>query len=303
MRSVFEPPSSLRRAQRLARLARATRALRCSALAALLTASLVALLSCGAPTPSAPNVGTNSNWLKLCVDDGECGSETSCQCGACTTSCNDTSVCAGLADARCAASTDPAAWAQCGSRNPSLSAGLCLPRCAPGECGADQACVEGACVLATLPDVELCREVTDRDPADRAREDELLALVQALRADGGVSCVAGATGSPPSTPAPPLRLDPRLLCTARVLAADLAQTHARSLTDSAGRTSQDRLAAVRYTAQAWGESFAIMIDSPASALDAMLADADSCARLTDSAFTEVGIGSAGDAMALSIGQP
>jgi len=259
----------------------------------------LALCGCGDPPPASPSVGTNSNWLRACATADQCGSDDlpACECGACTRGCAVDADCSQLEDARCALDADPAAWAECGSRAPSFGSGICLPRCRPGSCDDGQACVAGACVLAPLPEGPFCAAVAAQDAALRAREEALLVLVQDMRAAGGVTC--GAT--PASSPSPALRFDVRLVCAARVWAADIERTGTPSVTDSEGRTGEDRLFEAGYTARSWGDSFAVDATDAAHALTLMLADDDSCQRLTDAAYTDVGVGSAGQTLVVSIG--
>jgi hypothetical protein len=271
--------------------------LRCATRAAGMMLAL-ALCGCGDPRPAAPSVGTNSNWLRACATADQCDDDLpECECGACTRACAVDADCGELEDARCALDADPAAWAACESRAPSFGSGICLPRCQPGSCDDGQACVASACVLAPLPDLPFCAAVAAQDAALRAREEELLVLVQGMRAAGGVTCGT----APASTAAPALRFDARLVCAARVWAADIERTGAASGTDSEGRTGEDRLFEAGYTARAWGDSFAVDATDAARALTLMLADDDSCQRLTGAAYTDVGVGAAGQTLVVSIG--
>jgi uncharacterized protein YkwD len=256
--------------------------------------ALIALLliACN-PDREGPSVGSNSNWLKACVAVKDCGDDApACVCGACSERCSSDDDCEALPGAHCAVESDPAASASCGAQ----PVGLCLPSCEPGSCAEDQACVSGSCVLAALPDVALCADVHMRDAADRKREDELLAAIAALRSDGGVTCGSAAA----SLPVPAVRLDPRLICNARVLALDIAAHGVSGLTDSQGRTTPDRLNAVGYDQSLWGESFAIDARNADAALQYMLADADTCMRLSDARFHDVGVGVAGNTWVLTI---
>jgi hypothetical protein len=256
----------------------------------------LAVGACGDPKRT-PTVGSNSNWLQACSADHECGAPTACRCGACTSDCSSDGDCARLADARCALVTDPATWAACQSTQPALTQGICLPRCEPGSCDEGRACVAGACVLAAMPSTDFCAPVSNPGEANRSSEEELLELLQQMRAAGGVTCGA----DPPSAQLAPLRLDTRLLCAARVFAADLEVTRVESLVDSRGRGSQERLALAGYDFTAWGESFVFDAPSATEALSRMLADADSCSGLTDAVLQDVGVGASGHAYVVTLG--
>ncbi len=52
--------------------------------------------ACG--TAGGPRVGSQTNWLRACQTDAECG-ELDCLCGACTRSCDTDTSCADLPDA------------------------------------------------------------------------------------------------------------------------------------------------------------------------------------------------------------
>lgn len=247
---------------------------------------------------AATDIGSNTNWLRGCETAGDCGGSLDCRCGICTLGCDVASDCAELGRARCAGADDPAAWTVCGREEPTLTSGICLPSCDFGTCAADRMCVEGACVPAALPPGAFCAPVAERNVSDRTHEDELLALVQTLRTSGGELC----GGTEPSAPVSALRVDPRLLCAARVLAVDLATTGNLGLVDSSGRTSEDRLALAGYDFELWTESYGRGA-GPRGALDAMLSDADVCARLVASDYLEVGVGRADETSVVTLATP
>ena len=254
-----------------------------------------ALLACGDPAPSGPAVGSNSNWLKACTASAQCGDAPVCECGACTERCDRDEDCADLPGARCAPGAAPAARSACGGEAPGGS-GLCLPRCTPGSCEEGQACVDGACVLSALPDVALCNDEATQDRAGRGREDQLLALVQAARSEGGVTCGSAA----PSASVPALRLDPRLTCTARALARDIDANGFSGLEDSQGRSTEDRLDMVGYRQRRWYESFALESATAEQARDNVLKAAEACSSLTDAQYVDVGVGNAGETWVVTI---
>jgi uncharacterized protein YkwD len=153
--------------------------------------------------------------------------------------------------------------------------------------------------LSPLPDSAFCSAVAVAEPAQRAREDELLQALNDVRAQGGVTCDA----DPPSAMLPELRLDARLTCAARVFASDVNTTRSRSLTDSQGRSTPQRLSAAGYDDNGWAESFAFESGSAGEALNIMLADSVSCPRLVGSSYLDVGVGYVGDANVLTLAAP
>lgn len=259
-------------------------------LSALVWASafVVALAAACGDDKTSPKTGSNSNWLVTCVDESDCASGGACLCGACSRECNDDLDCSSLEGAVCSSVDDAARGTQCGSAEPSV--GLCLPRCEPGSCADGQSCVDGACVLAQLPDAAFCDPARTASQADRGAEEQLLALLQQDRVAGSTACASGET----SAAAPPLRLDGRLSCVARVRALDQEATGVTGPNDSEGRDAAERASLAGYEALVWWESYAFNAASGSQAYDRMLTDADSCPELGNPQYTDVGVGKAGD---------
>ena len=260
----------------------------------------LALVACGEPkAPSSPSVGSNSNWLRLCKTDDECGGgQLTCRCGFCTRECGADAACSALDDARCALKEDPAAASSCADDTTSAPvAGICLPRCDPGSCEDGSSCVEGSCVATKLPESAFCSPVASIDAVQRTLSDQLLALLYQRRASGFMC-----GSNPLSSQAPPFRLDPRLICVARVLVNDLdAGTAPPGIVDALGRNTRERFDLVGYDALQWNESFAVRARSPEDALRLMLTDLPSCQRLADAGFRDVGVANAGNAYVVTIG--
>jgi hypothetical protein len=120
-------------------------------------------LACGKATMPLPD--KNTNWLKRCDADAECGSALACLCGACSKSCKANSDCKGAdPDATCVATGDPAVLAACGPQ-PSAAA-LCTLSCKrDADCGAPadgMVCTAGLCVAAPNPacDQSACEAIS-----------------------------------------------------------------------------------------------------------------------------------------------
>jgi uncharacterized protein YkwD len=133
------------------------------------------------------------------------------------------------------------------------------------------------------------------EPA-RTQEEQLLDQFQASRTAGGVTC----NGISPSAAAPPLRLDTRLLCAARVLANDLELNLNRGLVDSQGRDTTARLNLVGYTFMAVAE-YAQSSNSVAQAMQTMLGNAEACALLSSTRYRDIAVGSSGNAYVITLG--
>lgn len=111
------------------------------ALALVLIASAA---SCG--PAGGPKTGTQTNWLRSCQSDSECGG-LRCLCGACSRTCNDEASCTGLAGAACVPADDEGAIALCAGSSPGHP-GICLPPCGAEGCASGTSCVAGVCTPA-----------------------------------------------------------------------------------------------------------------------------------------------------------
>lgn len=129
-----------------------------------LALALVAALGLCACSEPAPQVGGNTNWLRACDEDAQCGEGIACVCGRCSLACSDRSACSAYPGSTCA--EELASELQCGE---SGAPGLCLLGCdADADCPSDLTCVQGACVernarprCAEHPDALLCSGFDD----------------------------------------------------------------------------------------------------------------------------------------------
>jgi glucuronoarabinoxylan endo-1,4-beta-xylanase len=104
-----------------------------------------ALLLVAAAACSGPQVGTQTNWLRACESDAQCGDGLRCWCGACTLVCEEgSSTCSDLGGAECVPAADSGAVALCDGSAPPFS-GACLLRCEDGNCPGGTACTAGVC--------------------------------------------------------------------------------------------------------------------------------------------------------------
>jgi glucuronoarabinoxylan endo-1,4-beta-xylanase len=126
-----------------------------SILGALLT--FVATPACG-PGEGPQTTDSQTNWLKSCEIDAQCGDLT-CICGVCTSRCGSDAECADLEGSACVGAADPGAIAQCGGTNP--MSGMCLPPCGV-ECGEGLMCVAGACTPVPQPNALVSVDTSDR---------------------------------------------------------------------------------------------------------------------------------------------
>lgn len=164
-------------------------------------------------------------------------------------------------------------------------------RCAPllvaiTITGCDDPSQPGPAASEPLPALERCDEVRDWNPELVELEARMLRALDERRARGQ-SC--GPRGS--FEPAPPLRLRGALTCAARVHALDMAQQAFLEHEGSDGSSAWDRIRAVEY-AFATADEVVVATDlTPEDILDTIwLPREGSCAALSATAYTDVGIG-------------
>ena len=110
-------------------------------------------------------------------------------------------------------------------------------------------------------------------------------LVNQHRA-AGVDCGAG--GKKP--PAPPLTLEPRLHCAARVHSADMSERAYFDHVNPDGEDPFDRMAKAGYNFLQAGENIAGGPDAAAAAVAGWLKSPGHCANMMDPGYTEIGVG-------------
>jgi glucuronoarabinoxylan endo-1,4-beta-xylanase len=113
-----------------------------------LAAVLATMVLACTPGGSGPQSGSQTNWLKVCDSDAQCG-ELACMCGTCTRACDVDVSCADLPGAACVAPQALATLTLCGQTP--ASAGLCLLPCGPSGCPSGSACVDGTCSAPSTP--------------------------------------------------------------------------------------------------------------------------------------------------------
>ncbi len=104
--------------------------------------ALVVALTPSCHSSGGPQVGSQTNWMRLCDKSTECG-ELTCICGTCTESCTGSAQCSALDGGACVASQDEGAVALCDGVTP--PSGMCLPLCDDGPCPEGTSCLAGVC--------------------------------------------------------------------------------------------------------------------------------------------------------------
>lgn len=171
------------------------------------------------------------------------------------------------------------------------------PTCVPGGCPVGQACALGTCLPLPLPDSDECAPLESGQSGERVRRDELIDLVEQARLSGGTDCGNGVI----STPTAALRLDARLFCAAHIFAEDLAARGGRTLTDSSGQNTPDRMARVGYSAETWAEGFGVDASGPAQGWSLARSATEFCAYFAESRLTDMGVAVSGTVYVITLG--
>lgn len=131
-----------------------------------LLVSLCLVLAWGCESPRETS-GTNTNWLRACDEDAECGAPAGCVCGRCTLACT--------ADAECPAGTlcAPATATPLQCRGRRDEPRTCQAGCAgSGDCPSGQFCQQGVCTdqlpVMQCPAEALVCEDFEGEPPDFA---------------------------------------------------------------------------------------------------------------------------------------
>lgn len=157
-----------------------------------------------------------------------------------------------------------------------------------------------ACDPVIPPEDEPAPEVVDLEACEPAAawpepwseaEREVLARINALRAEGG-TC-----GALRFSPAPPLAMDPTLRCAARLHTADMIERAYISSVDPDGLGLGARLASLQYDAATFSEVVAVVTeeaiaeaDDAADVVTAWRDNLTSCWQLYARELTHVGVG-------------
>lgn len=125
-------------------------------------AAMVVALVAGCYPGGGAETGGQTNWLRACRADAECGSELSCVCGACTRACKTgDSSCSDLPDASCVSADEAGSIALCGGRTPPVT-GICMARCGTASCERGTTCTAGVCVPLRQPTVRVTVDASTR---------------------------------------------------------------------------------------------------------------------------------------------
>jgi uncharacterized protein YkwD len=144
----------------------------------------------------------------------------------------------------------------------------------------------GAPASSDVPDIAACADARSWPDNPSQYEREVLELTNQARAAGHNCDSEGSFG-----PAPALKMEPHLRCSARLHSAYMARTGDFNHTQTAtGLDPFERIAATGYRARAAGENIAAGQTSPRSVVDGWLESDGHCRNMMDPGYTEIGVG-------------
>jgi len=136
-----------------------------------------------------------------------------------------------------------------------------------------------------VPDNDYCDEVADWDPAWSAKEEEIVELVNELRATGTTCGAYGAIG-----PSGPLVMHPALRCAARKHSKDMVDREFFDHINPDGEGPGDRFRHAGYSGSKGSENIAMGTHGPSQTVDQWLASDGHCANMMNPGFSEIGVG-------------
>jgi len=112
----------------------------------MLLIGTLAWSGCASSREPGDGVMGNTNWLRQCGDDGDCGDDLSCVCGVCTRECEEASACDGLDGAACGSGSLLVLSGSGTCDTPGVP-NVCLPACSSAsDCGSGYECIASHCL-------------------------------------------------------------------------------------------------------------------------------------------------------------
>ena len=137
-----------------------------------------------------------------------------------------------------------------------------------------------------VPDNAHCVDVADWDPAWAQLEQDILVLVNQVRAQGANCGTKGAFG-----PAGPLTMHPALRCAARKHSADIAARNFFDHVNPDGEVFTDRMAAAGYGSfSTAGENIAAGSPDAQGTMSQWMGSDGHCANIMNLAYKDIGVG-------------
>ncbi|MEM6291060.1 MAG: CAP domain-containing protein [Myxococcota bacterium] len=136
-----------------------------------------------------------------------------------------------------------------------------------------------------VPDNAYCGDVAAWDAAHLQLENEILEIVNQVRAQGANCGSAGSFG-----PAGPMTMDPALRCAARVHSLDMVDRNFFDHTNPSGESPFDRMGFAGYSYSTAGENIAAGNGTAAATMDQWMNSDGHCSNIMNPDFTEIGVG-------------
>lgn len=136
-----------------------------------------------------------------------------------------------------------------------------------------------------VPDNAYCSDVAMWDAQHLALEDEILEIVNQVRAQGANCGSSGSFG-----PAGPMTMAPALRCAARVHSKDMADRNFFDHTNPSGESPFDRMGMAGYNFSTAGENIAAGNPTAAATMDQWMNSDGHCGNIMNPDFTEIGVG-------------
>jgi uncharacterized protein YkwD len=135
-----------------------------------------------------------------------------------------------------------------------------------------------------VPNEPYCAVTESWDPAYAALEQEILVIVNQVRAQGA-NC-----GGDEMPPVGPLTMDPNLQCAARVHSKDMADRDFFDHDNPDGDGPPDRMDAAGYDGRNWGENIAAGRDTAEETMDQWMNSPGHCSNIMAEDFDVIGVG-------------
>ncbi len=136
-----------------------------------------------------------------------------------------------------------------------------------------------------VPDNEYCGPVAAWDGQWLSLEDQILAIVNEVRAEGADCGSEGTFG-----PAGPMTMAPALRCAARVHSKDMADRGFFDHTNPSGESPWDRMGRAGYAYMTAGENIAAGNPTAAATMEQWMNSDGHCSNIMSPGFTEIGVG-------------
>ena len=144
---------------------------------------------------------------------------------------------------------------------------------------------DGGPASDAVPDNAYCMNVAAWEPQWTQLEQDILAIVNEVRAQGANCGSQGSFG-----PAGPLTMQPNLRCAARVHSKDMADRNFFDHTNPSGESPWDRMAQAGYSYSTAGENIAGGNATASATMDQWMNSDGHCANIMNPDFTEIGVG-------------